>query len=114
MRLVRVLDPEQREAYAATPRELAAFGKPADTKATLYRPSKNSSGRHAGYRGRTGIYEFIPVDEEFRRLVHNGASEAELDRHARTRSASILDDGWEKCLAGVTSTEEVLRVAREE
>lgn len=113
-RLVRVLDPEQREAYAATPRELAAFGKPADTKATLYRPSSQSVGRHAGYRGRTGIYEFIPVDEEFRRLVHNGASEAELDRHARTRSASILDDGWEKCMAGVTSTEEVLRVTREE
>ncbi len=113
-RLVRVLDPDQREEYAATPRELAAFGKPADTKATLYRPSKNSVGRHAGYRGRTGIYEFIPVDEEFRRLVHNGASEAELDRHARTRSASILDDGWDKCLAGVTSTEEVLRVTREE
>ena len=39
-RLVRVLDPDQREEYAATPRELAAFGKPAETKATLYRPSK--------------------------------------------------------------------------
>ena len=113
-RLVRVLDPAQREAYAATPRELAAFGKPADTQATLYRAPVTAAGRHAGYRGRTGIYEYIPVDEEFRRLVHSGASEAELERHARTRSPSILDDGWQKCLAGVTSTEEVLRVTREE
>ena len=113
-RLVRVLEPAQREAYAATPRELAAFGKSSDTKATLYRPASNSIGRHAGYRGRTGIYEYIPVDEEFRRLIHGGASEAELERHARTRSPSILDDGWQKCLAGVTSPEEVLRVTREE
>jgi general secretion pathway protein E len=112
-RLVRVLDPDRREAYPATARELSAFGKPPDTKATLYRPS-DSAGRHAGYRGRTGIYEFIPVDEEFRRLIHAGASEAELERHARTRSPSILDDGWLKCVAGITSTEEVLRVTREE
>ncbi len=113
-RLVRVLDPAQREAYAATARELAAFGKPADTKATLYRPASNTAGRHAGFRGRTGIYEYIPVDEEFRRLIHGNASEAELERHARTRSPSILDDGWLKCVAGVTTTEEVLRVTREE
>ena len=49
-----------------------------------------------------------------RRLVHEGASEAELERHARTRSASILEDGWRKCVAGITSSEEVLRVTREE
>jgi general secretion pathway protein E len=113
-RLVRVLDPEQREAYPATPRELAAFGKPADTQATLYRTSSQAVGRHAGHRGRTGIYEFIPVDDEFRRLIHNGASEDELERHARSRSPSILEDGWQKCIAGITSTEEVLRVTREE
>ena len=113
-RLVRVLDPELREAYEATPRELAAFGKPADTTATLYRTAASTGGRHAGYRGRTGIYEFIPVDEEFRRLIHTGAAEADLERHARTRSGSILDDGWRKCLAGITTTEEVLRVTREE
>src|SRR5215475_409504 len=113
-RLVRVLDPDQREAYPATARELAAFGKPSDTKATLYRPKSDSATRHSGYRGRTGIYEYIPVDEEFRRLIHAGASEADLERHARTRSSSILEDGWRKCVAGVTSTEEVLRVTREE
>ncbi len=43
-RLVRVLDPALRETYAATPRELAAFGKPADTHAKLYRPIGASRG----------------------------------------------------------------------
>jgi general secretion pathway protein E len=113
-RLVRVLDPATREACAATPRELAAFGKPADTRVNLYRPSAQAAGRHGGYRGRTGIYEFVPVDEELRRLIHAGAAEADMERHARTRSPSILEDGWNKCVAGITSAEEVLRVTREE
>jgi general secretion pathway protein E len=113
-RLVRVLDPATREAYAASARELAAFARPADAPATLYRPSSQAAGRHAGYRGRTGIYEYVPVDEEMRRLIHANAAEIELERHARTRTPSILDDGWDKCVAGVTSVDEVLRVTRED
>jgi len=113
-RLVRVLDPAAQETYAATPSELAAFGKPADTSATLYRTRADLPGRHAGYKGRTGIYELIPVDETMRRLIHEGAAEAALERQARTRSPSILEDGWRKCVAGATSSEEVLRVTRED
>jgi len=113
-RLVRVLDAASREAYAASARELAAFGRPGGTHAALYRPSPQAAGRHAGYRGRTGIYEFVTVDEEMRRLIHANAAEIELERHARTRSPSILDDGWDKCVAGITSVDEVLRVTREE
>jgi general secretion pathway protein E len=113
-RLVRVLDPATREAYAAGARELAAFGKAPDTRATLYRPSSQAAGRHAGYKGRTGIYEFVNVDEEMRRLIHANAAEVALERQARTRTLSILDDGWDKCAAGVTSIDEVLRVTREE
>ncbi|NCT69273.1 MAG: type II secretion system ATPase GspE [Rhodanobacteraceae bacterium] len=115
-RLVRVLDPATREAYQATPAELAAFGQPPDAHVTLYRPRSDvaARGREAGYKGRTGLYELVAIDEPLRRLIHDGAAEAELERHARTRSPSILADGWRKCLAGITSTEEVLRVTREE
>jgi len=113
-RLVRVLDPATREAYAASPRELAAFGKPAGTVANLHRPTAQAAGRHAGFKGRTGIYEYVTVDEELRRLIHASAAEADLERHARTRTPSMLDDGWRKCVAGITAAEEVLRVTREE
>jgi general secretion pathway protein E len=113
-RLVRVLDPATREAYGATASELAAFGKPSGTKATLYRPRAGLPGRHSGYKGRTGIYELVGIDETMRRLIHEGASEADLERQARTRSAAILDDGWRKCASGITSSEEVLRVTRED
>ena len=113
-RLVRALDPSTREPYQATPAQLIAFGQPADTVATLYRPKADLNNRHAGYKGRTGIYELIQVDEALRKLVHEGASEAQLEAHARTKSPGILDDGWQKCLAGITSAEEVLRVTRED
>ena len=56
----------------------------------------------------------MPVDEELRRLIHANAAEVELERQARTRTPSILDDGWDKCVAGITSVDEVLRVTREE
>jgi len=113
-RLVRVLDPATREAYAATARELASFGKSVELRADLFRPNELAIGRHAGYRGRTGIYEFVIVDEELRRLIHASAAEVDMERHARTRTPSILEDGWQKCVAGITSAEEVLRVTREE
>jgi len=113
-RLVRVLEPATRDSYAASARELAAFGKPTDLRANLYRPSALAAGRHGGYRGRTGVYEFVNVDEEMRRLIHASAAEADLERHARLRTPSILEDGWHKCVAGITSAEEVLRVTREE
>ncbi len=112
-RLVRVLDPATREEYVASEREIAAFGKVPGTQATLYR-TPTSSHRHAGYRGRTGIYEYVVVDETLRGLIHANAAEVELERHARARTPAMLDDGWRKCLAGITSVDEVLRVTREE
>ena len=112
-RLVRVLDPATRESYAASARELAAFGQAPDMQATLYRAAA-SGNRHAGYKGRTGIYEFVGVDDTLRRLIHANAAEAELEAHARTRTPAMLADGWRKCVAGITSVDEVLRVTREE
>jgi len=113
-RLVRMLDPAQRESYIATIAELEAFGKNKLISSTLYRPSSSLAGRHVGYRGRTGLYEVVIVDEALRQLIHDGAGEAEMERHARTRTSSMLEDGWNKVLEGITSTEEVLRVTREE
>ena len=109
-RLVRLLDPEQRQAYTASAADFAAFGlAPCDPAPTLYRPREGS----AGYRGRSGIHELVVIDEAMRALIHDNAAEADLERQARSRTPGILADGWAKCVAGLTSVEEVLRVTRE-
>ena len=67
----------------------------------------------SGYRGRTGIYELLMVDEEMRRLIHDGAAEAALRERALARGMTVLrDDGLRWIAAGDTSVEEVLRVSR--
>ncbi len=112
-RLVRLLDPDTRIAYPASDADYAAFGVNASARAvaaaTLYRPPDDA----AGYRGRSGIHELVVVDEVLRGLIHDNAAEAALEHEARKRTPSILADGWAKCVAGLTSVEEVLRVTRE-
>jgi aryl-alcohol dehydrogenase-like predicted oxidoreductase len=61
-----------------------------------------------------GLYAVVAVDEKFQAMIHDGASEAELDAHARRDNPSLLDDGVDKVRAGVTTVEEVARVVREE
>ena len=68
---------------------------------------------HTGYIGRSGLYEVVEVDEAMRTMIHDGAAEQELERHARTRGPGINDDGLRLVLEGKTSLEEVLRVTRE-
>lgn len=88
------------------------FNIAADAPApTLYHPGRDTGG---GYRGRSGIYELVVIDDTMRSMIHDGAGEHDLERHARTQSPSIRDDGRAKVLAGVTSLEELLRVTRED
>ncbi|MEM9302820.1 MAG: type II secretion system ATPase GspE [Pseudomonadota bacterium] len=111
-RLVRRLDPAQAERYPATTAECAAFGRPRIESPTLYRPRDDAGG--SGYRGRTGIYELIAIDDKLRELIHEGAPETALLKPIRSRTPSLLDDGWSKVVDGDTTVEEVLRVTRQD
>ncbi|MGY6518592.1 MAG: type II secretion system ATPase GspE [Lysobacteraceae bacterium] len=113
-RLVRVLDPGASEAYAPTPAECAALGGTWTPELRFRRPRPDLEGRNAGYRGRTGLYELVPMDAALRALVHDGAGDQALEAEARRRAPSLLADGWDKVCAGITSVEEVLRVTREQ
>jgi general secretion pathway protein E len=111
-RLVRVLNPESREAFQAGEYERRLLNlDPKDGPVTLYRPSTEPG---MGYRGRTGIYELISVDDHMRTMIHDGSSEQDLERYARQHSPGIRDDGRRKVMAGETTLEEVLRVTRED
>ncbi|MDP2323248.1 MAG: ATPase, T2SS/T4P/T4SS family, partial [Gammaproteobacteria bacterium] len=112
-RLVRVLDPTNKVAYPAREYECRTLGVDPAHPPSLYHPDEavlKAGG--VGYKGRTGIYELVTIDDELRTMIHDGAGEHELERYARTRSPSIRDDGLRKALAGTTTLEEVLRVTR--
>jgi general secretion pathway protein E len=108
-RLVRVLNPDTRIGYPAADYESKLLGVPVGT--TLFRPGADAG---SGYRGRTGIYELAVMNDRMRVMIHDGAGEHELEREARLATPGIRDDGRAKVLAGVTSLEELFRVAREE
>jgi general secretion pathway protein E len=111
-RLVRVLNPETKQPFTAGEYERRLLNlKDGEVSPTLYRPGRDPAG---GYRGRTGIYELVVVDDQFRTMIHDGAAEHELERYARTMTPSIRDDGRAKVMKGVTTIEEVLRVTRED
>jgi len=112
-RLVRVLCENCKEPYTATAADCAVIGVDADNPPTLYRAVGCSECNHLGYRGRTGIYELIEIDDDMRAAIHDGASEHALEAHARQYSASMRQDGWRRVLAGVTTVEEVVRVSKE-
>jgi general secretion pathway protein E len=103
-RLVRVLNPETREVFYAGEYE----------RRLLNLDPKDGTDPGSGYRGRTGIYELIAVDDHMRTMIHDGASEQDLERYARTSGPGIREDGRRKVLAGETTLEEVLRVTRED
>jgi general secretion pathway protein E len=111
-RLVRVLNPETKQPYTAGEYERRLLNIPPEAPSpTLYHPSAEAA---QGFKGRTGIYELVLVDDTMRTMIHDGAGEHELERYARTLTPSIRDDGRSKILAGITTVEEVLRVTRED
>ena len=67
-----------------------------------------------GYKGRTGVYELMVVDDAVQAQIHNRAAESEIVATAsRNGLRSMREDGERLVDNGVTSLEEVLRVTRE-
>ena len=112
-RLVRRLCLECRQPFAADAAQLRALGL-APTDGTLYCAQGCDACGGSGYRGRTGIYELLTIDDDLRRLIHDRASEQTLRAHALARGMrSLRDDGMRWAGQGLISLEEVVRVTRD-
>ena len=112
-RLVRRLCVECRKPFAADAAQLRSLGF-TPTGGTLYSAQGCAACNRTGYRGRTGIYELLTVDDELRRLIHDRAAEQVLRAHVVARGMrSLRDDGMRWAAQGVISLEEVVRVTRE-
>ncbi len=68
--------------------------------------------RKVGYRGRTAIHEVLIVDKKIRHLMNENAPESMIERMAHTTGMrTMYEDGVEKALQGLTTFEEIKRVA---
>ncbi len=111
-RLIRLLCTSCKESYLAddAERKLLGLEQGDSSDVTLFHAKGCSQCTNTGYRGRTGITELILMDDQLRSMIHEGAEEQEMVAYARLSSASILEDGRRRILAGETTVEEVLRV----
>ncbi|MBK7350494.1 MAG: type II/IV secretion system protein [Gemmatimonadetes bacterium] len=113
-RLVRRVCPECRARYRPDPAMVALLAQQPVGTITLERGTGCTACRHTGYRGRTGIFELLVLTDECKEAVSRGADAATLRGLARDQGmTSLRADGWRKVQAGMTTVEEVLRVAGE-
>jgi general secretion pathway protein E len=119
-RLVRRVCPHCREPYrptaeelkevALTPEAVARAGNP-----TIYRAKGCEACGGSGYRGRTGIYELLLVDDDIRQLTLKNVDSSSIKRSGVQKGMlTLLDDGARKVLAGETTLAEVLSVTQED
>ncbi len=113
-RLVRKLCPDCKQAHTITDSEREWLDLPADHSTTIYSAVGCSNCNHIGYVGRSGLYEFIPVDDRLKDMIHDGEGEHAMETYARTYTNSLTEDGKRMILKGETSLEEVLRVSQED
>jgi type IV pilus assembly protein PilB len=108
-RLVRQLCPRCRKPRSLTVNEASALNDPELAGQTVYDPGGCIYCAGKGYMGRVGLFELLPLDEEWSRNIARGAEEAELIQHMREQKVTTrLRDGVLKLLSGTTSVREVL------
>jgi len=80
----------------------------------LYKGKGCEECGHTGYNGRIGIYEVLPVTEKMAHLILQRTDSATFEREAVAEGMITLkQDGYLKVLQGITTIEEVIRVAQE-
>ncbi|MBU0503529.1 MAG: GspE/PulE family protein [Candidatus Omnitrophota bacterium] len=111
-RLVRVICPNCKEEYAASEEVYKRLGLSKDKSIHLYRGKGCVQCRNSGYKGRIGIFEAMVLDDNLRELIISNKPASAIKEAAKTAGMSLLeDDGFDKVLKGITTIEEVLRVA---
>ena len=109
-RLVRALCPQCREPYPSSGTELQALGLELPQGETIYRAKGCGACENMGYRGRTGIFELLVLDDELRRVIGEGIGQQALADIARSKGwRSYREDGGIKILSGITTVDELLQ-----
>lgn len=119
-RVMRKIDDKTKEEYDPDPKIKEDMVKtlgnlwPAGKPMKLYRGKPTPENNNTGYLGRIGIFEEMTVNDKVSKLILERAPASEIDRVAREDGmVSLKQDGYLKALEGLTTLEEVLRVAQE-
>lgn len=116
-RLVRRICPDCKQPYKPQPRELRELGFMEDGAGSdemhFFEGAGCSKCFQTGYRGRTGVYELMMINEEVQDLIYKRESAGVIKRVALNGGLQTLRmDGARKVLAGVTTIAEVMRVTQ--
>jgi general secretion pathway protein E len=118
-RLVRVICPDCKAQRPCVSGLDAEFGVSlAEVPKMLAYGKGCPTCKGTGYKGRTAIYEFLPVTDPIKELILSRSSSQDIARAAQAPAAggapgmrTLRQDGWRKILLGQTTPEEVLRVS---
>lgn len=109
-RLMRKVCPHCGREVAVTPQEQALLGKDITT---IKRGTGCTHCNGTGYRGRIAVHEIVMIDRNIRRMISRGAEIEEIEAYAREQQGmrSLKEKGLELVKQGVTTPEELLRIA---
>jgi type IV pilus assembly protein PilB len=111
-RLVRRICPNCKEQYQPPEHLLPIIEKAGGDPNQLYHGAGCEKCRESGYAGRVGIYELLIVDDKLRNMINKDASVSNMRKAFRkSDQPSLFDDGLKKVMQGLTTFDEVLRVA---
>jgi type IV pilus assembly protein PilB len=114
-RLIRTICPKCVQPFEADPKHLKALNISADQLEgrQLMRGAGCDACGGSGYKGRKGVFELMVMNNHLRDLAFDSAPTAEIRKAAIANGMhSLAMDGRRKALQGVTTPEEVLRVAK--
>ncbi|MBI5630757.1 MAG: Flp pilus assembly complex ATPase component TadA [Elusimicrobia bacterium] len=116
-RLVRTICQECKESAPPSPEALAFLARHLPGDLGEAKVSRGKGCRHCfftGFRGRTVISELLVANEEIRRQIIMKATSPEVHESAlKTGMKTVLQDGLEKVVRGVTTLEDVLEVCED-
>ena len=116
-RLVRRICDNCKTSYKITQKKIKEMGLAGklSTGTTLYHGEGCSKCNRSGYKGRFAIFEVMRVSDRIRDAVIKNSSLMEIKKTAQTAGMlSMLEQGIKKAKAGMTSIEEVIRIASSE
>ncbi|RPF50563.1 GspE/PulE family protein [Aquisalibacillus elongatus] len=113
-RLVRTICRDCVTEDSLTEREKEIFNKYSISIERIKRGKGCPTCNGTGYKGRTAIHEVLAIDDDIRSAILNNQTSVDIEKIARAKGFTYLfEDGLRKVEKGLTTTEEVLRVAAE-